>query len=338
MEPAEPLGHAGTEPAPRRRKPGRWFGPRNLGVALIVLTVIGEIVLRLVFGLGNPLLYRTDAACQYLPAPNQHIRRFFAENDINADSMRCAPVVWPKPSGEWRVLFVGDSVTYGGTQIDQPDIFTSRLAAALPGKLHRPVEVLNASAGGWAVGNELGYIQGRGIFSADAVIFVLNTYDMTQELAAAPINAPSYPMQRPLTAIGETWSRYIAPRLFHVSTADAGSTAPSSLDDPAALSRTTHWLDTAREIATQGGAEFAVVYSPVVGADGKVPESTRAAQAYLEHWADAAHVSLLNLEPAYQAGGSGGAVYRDGIHLTAYGNKVAAEALWRWNFIQKHAR
>ena len=185
-------------------------------VILAILVVATELILRSVFGLGHPLLYVADAGCGYLPAPNQHLHRFFAHNDINAQSMRSDPIQTSKPADGIRILFVGDSVTYGQTFTDQPKIFTSILGRELPGQLHRPVEILNASAGAWAVGNELGYIRSRGIFSADLVVFVVNTYDMTQAFNDTSLGTDiAYADHNPPCAIAETWTRYIKPRLFH---------------------------------------------------------------------------------------------------------------------------
>src|SRR5205085_2864502 len=111
---------------------------------------------------------------------NQRISRFFCRNDINSAGMRSEPIRTPKPSDELRIMFVGDSVLYGMTHVDQSKIATTILARELPTQLHRPVEVLNASAGGWAIGNEVGYLRSRGTFQSDVVVFVLNTYDMGQ--------------------------------------------------------------------------------------------------------------------------------------------------------------
>src|SRR5437763_17186053 len=109
----------------RRKRKFRWAA-RLAGTAIILLLVI-ELALRLVLGLGNPVIYQPDPACGYLPVPNQHVTRFFCRNDINSFGLRCPEFTANKPPGTLRILFVGDSVTYGTTHVDQSKIFTSLL-------------------------------------------------------------------------------------------------------------------------------------------------------------------------------------------------------------------
>src|SRR5690349_15399357 len=210
----------------------------------LALMIIADVVLRLGFGLGSPAIYRLDPDCSYLPVANQHVRRFGSRNDINAYGMRSPDFPATKPAGTLRVLFLGDSVTFGTTHVDQSEIFTSLLAAELPARLGRPVEVLNASTGGWAVSNELGFLRSRGTFGADLVVFVLNTGDLTQERANLVLTLEGgYPDHKPPTAWWELWSRYLRPRLLRRSpaadpgsqaSAPASATAPPS-NDPTAL-------------------------------------------------------------------------------------------------------
>src|SRR5205814_2503693 len=130
----------------------------------------------------------------------------FCHNDINAAGMRSAPIVSPKPKDEFRLLMIGDSVLYGMTHVDQSKIATSILARELPEQLHRQVEVLNASAGGWAVENEVGYLRSRGTFDADEVVFLLNGYDLTQPFNdLVPGVALTFPAQNPPLALWEGW-------------------------------------------------------------------------------------------------------------------------------------
>src|SRR5947199_2577919 len=112
--PANSSNAAATASKPRRR----WL-LRGL-VSLVILLIVSELVLRLVLGLGHPLLYQADASCGYFPKPNQHIYRFFCHNDINTAGMRSAPIVTPKPKDEFRLMMLGDSVLYGMTHADQP--------------------------------------------------------------------------------------------------------------------------------------------------------------------------------------------------------------------------
>jgi len=101
--------------------------------------------------------------------------------------------VSPVPTpGVVRVLFVGDSLTYGTTHVDQRKIFTQIVGRGLPSIVHHSVEVLNASANGWAPDNEWSWVRTRGIFHSNFVLLVLNDGDVTQPWATNfPKGAPS---------------------------------------------------------------------------------------------------------------------------------------------------
>ena len=126
----EKTSAAGTAVSVKRPRRGRWW--KGLAV-LAGLVVVAELLLRLVFGFGTPVLYQEDAAAGYLLQPNQHVYRIFCHNDTNHVSMRSDEFAMPKPAGTYRVLFIGDSITYGTTHVDQPLIFTSLLEKSLHG-------------------------------------------------------------------------------------------------------------------------------------------------------------------------------------------------------------
>ncbi|MBT3070837.1 SGNH/GDSL hydrolase family protein [Rhodomicrobium sp. Az07] len=119
----------------------------------------------------------------YISAPNQDVRRFFARNKINRFSMRSDEIEAQKAPDHTRILFIGDSVTYGTTYIDQTRIFTTLVANRASERIGNPVEILNASAGGWAPENEVGFLLSKGTFESDLVLIVLNTADLNSPLA-----------------------------------------------------------------------------------------------------------------------------------------------------------
>ena len=82
---------------------------------------LAEVALRVV-GLGNPVVYRTNTAYRYAPEPNQRVRRLRgAWVTINGSGYRSTER-WGKPAA-LKVLWIGDSVTWGGTYIDDGDTF-----------------------------------------------------------------------------------------------------------------------------------------------------------------------------------------------------------------------
>jgi GDSL-like Lipase/Acylhydrolase family len=311
---------------PRRKRV--WL--RRIAITLVVGVVLAEILLRLIFGFGSPLLYQADAACEYLPKPDQHLYRFFAHNDINHASMRSPDFIMPRPNDSERFLFIGDSVTYGTTYVDQSLIFTSRLAATLPGIEHKPVEVLNASAGGWGVGNEVGYLQSRGTFDANVVLIVLNTGDPGQPTAEFPHDL-NFPTERPWTAIGELWSRYLVPRIFDSPQAGDPGTVMSKLEEELKNSEANmHLLDQAHAFCQKSGTLFALVYVPFAGTTGPIVDR---AHNTLVDWTRTHNVPFVDVSPAFSSEKVEALTF-DGMHLRSYGDEVVARDIAKqWGII-----
>ncbi|MGH8210260.1 MAG: SGNH/GDSL hydrolase family protein [Steroidobacteraceae bacterium] len=298
---------------------------RFKAIALILIATIAlamaETILRFAYGFGRPLLYASDPVVGYLPKPNQLVHRFGATNRINASSMRADEFAKIKDPNSFRLFFIGDSVTYGTTYVEQNQIFTERIGVALSKRLHRHVEILNASAGGWAPENEYRYLRTRGTYGADAVIFVINTNDLDQMFERLEVS-PQFPTKNPLTAVGEVWERYIEPRIYAgIRTTDPGSqvdTDPDIRREQGVL-RT---LENARALTAAARIPFALIFSPAAYEFEHTP-AWQAAVQNLFQWASAQRVELVDMTPVY-ARYSKKQVYLDDIHLTPFGHELVA--------------
>lgn len=190
---------------------------RKYRILIFIISALAaiEVALRLLFGLGNPVLSQADTYTGYRFQPNQTLVRFGKKIEYNQYSQRSEPINRQKPQGTLRILMVGDSVLNGGNPIDQKQIITEQLEAKLKAS-GKPTEVLNASAGSWGIGNHLGYLKEFGTFDSDAVILQIGTHDLTQPTSTSERvgKDPNYPNHPPLLAIQEAFIRYIAPRLF----------------------------------------------------------------------------------------------------------------------------
>ena len=92
-----------------------------LAAATLLPVPIAEFFLRQV-GLGYPLIYESDFAFGYALRPNQKTLRFRdAYVTINESGLRSLDPWVGK--FEKRILFLGDSVTYGGSKIDDTETF-----------------------------------------------------------------------------------------------------------------------------------------------------------------------------------------------------------------------
>ncbi|MCL1468525.1 SGNH/GDSL hydrolase family protein [Argonema galeatum] len=192
------------------RIPAKYWIPGSV-VGVLIAT---EVILRLAFGLGNPVLSEADRYTGYRFQPNQKLFRFGKHIAYNQYSQRSEPITPKKTPGKLRILMTGDSVLNGGNPTDQSQTITELFEAKLSASGH-PAEVLNASAGSWGIGNALGYLREFGTFNANAVILQIGTHDLTQPTSTSDVvgHHPSYPTHPPLLAIQEAWTRYTWPNL-----------------------------------------------------------------------------------------------------------------------------
>lgn len=126
------------------------------GSAIASLGAI-ELALRLL-GFRNPALLQADANAGYIFAPNQLVYRFANRLEYNQFSQRSEQIDSAKPEGTLRILMIGDSVLNGNNTTDQTETIPELFEAPLLG-IKKQVEVLNASAASWGIGNQLGYSQ-----------------------------------------------------------------------------------------------------------------------------------------------------------------------------------
>ena len=98
-------------------------------VVIVSIIILSEFTLRMI-GLGDPLIYEPHQVWKYSLAQNQ-IKKRFKNNivKINNAGLR-GNREWVK-SDEKLVLFMGDSVTYGGSRIDNKNLFSEKVCDQL---------------------------------------------------------------------------------------------------------------------------------------------------------------------------------------------------------------
>lgn len=180
-------------------------------LAISVTAVAGlELSLRAI-GLGDPPLYVESEAYEYIQAPEQDVVRFGNRIITNEYSMRSKSL---RNDACPIVLFIGDSVVNGGAPTDQSELATTRIERSLQASGYPKAQTLNISAGSWGPDNAAAYLQQHGLFEADLVVAVFSSHDAADTMVFRPIVGvhSSYPEDKPLTAIGELFARYLWPR------------------------------------------------------------------------------------------------------------------------------
>ncbi len=295
-----------------------------IGIILLI-TVIGECILRFALGLGNPILIQADSACGYFLKPDQDVTRFFVHTHVNHDGMRSDEVRTVHEPGTVRLLFVGDSITYGTTRVDQSAIFTEILHRDLPAVMNQPVEVLNASAGAWAPDNELSFLESRGIFGADLVLLVLNDGDLTQPRATIAEVGDDLPQRRPATALGELYTRYLSPKVAHwMKRRDAGDSVSKEAYE--VTEENIADLDKIHQLVINHGARLIVVFIPF---RKDIPKESKEPESILETWTKSRHVGMFDLTTAEMPYSLEDITLDTGVHFNAKGNRILAQAIER---------
>jgi hypothetical protein len=326
----------------------RWLSATAI---LICVVVAGELSLR-VFGFGNPILVTPNQFTNYELLPDQSIRRMWPLSDswvahirTNHHGMRSDNIADIKRAGVLRLYFVGDSYTYGTTQIDQDQIFTALLQRDLPAIVHQPVEVMNGSISGWAISNELAYLQEHGILHADRVILVLNQGDPGQPKALLPgdLTIPST-LHYPKSAYEELWFRGVIPVLrrlqislgVHVFSFGRPGEDPGleASDDARVIEQNLGYLTQMHNYVASQGAMLSIVY---IGKDADYETPLRYAQTTtgknaIFGWAREHQVPFVDVEGALGGHPPHPVLLRDHSHPNVLGaRRIASEIEQHWS-------
>lgn len=190
----------------RRKKHNIFERNRRKTIALIILsfalglTGLSELLLRKVMGLGDPVLYDSSPIYGYRPLPNKEYTRFRrAKIKFNNLALR-AENDWDDEIQN-KVLFLGDSVTYGGSYIDNRELF-SHLAV----KDLTAYESGNAGVNGWGVENIYGLIVESNFLPAQVYVTVVPEGDFYRGLTR--IQGLPFFNNPPKLALAELWFFY----------------------------------------------------------------------------------------------------------------------------------
>jgi lysophospholipase L1-like esterase len=301
-------------------RPGR----RTLALGGILMALLGtcEIVGR-AFGLHTPVLYETTDY-GYRVHPGQDLRRF--GNRIHYDSfgLRSDGAAAEPPAGVLRVLCLGDSLTNGGAIMDQADTYPYVLQQRFIIS-EKKVEVLNASAPGWAIANEAGWLRANGTFGARILLLTIGTSDLFQDEARPDIvdRHPSFPSRSPPLALEEFWLRYVVPRLMRESFADPG--AGEIAGSPPEPGKAVAQVISIAEFARQNGAVPLVLFIERPGGLEPSDAQVQAAKSLLFDALKQHGISHSNTRDLIEQSGST-SLFRDGLHPNAAGNRVVAKA------------
>ncbi len=309
----------------------------NALAVLSLLLVCGELFARYYLGLGTPALIEKHPSIEYVSSPNQDVSRFGNRIFINEFGMRSDPLLETVADSHTRVMVFGDSVVYGGNQVDQSQLATSLLQTALR-QQDQDAEVGNVSANSWGPGNWLAYAEKYGFFDANVIALVLSAHDERDNPTFAELNENSTPTHAPLSALIEAITRY-SNHLIGTVSGDAPSSPPKRVGDRATSDRVQGRdqsnIETQQAMAdllafltsaSESGAQVLVFYHLE-----KIELETKTLQPGYQTITDALQsvgLDIISLEPYYQkASKISDELYLDRIHPSVLGQAAIATAL-----------
>lgn len=151
--------------------------------ASVIATLLGVEVCARLAGWGEIMEFVPDEDWGFLMRPSIVVHTYGHPVAINALGLRGPEVRDPKPPGTKRILFVGDSVTYGGSRIREEQLFCRIVESRGRGE-GLNIEAVNLSAPAWAPQNWLEYVEKRGLHGADLVVLTLPECDLARPFAS----------------------------------------------------------------------------------------------------------------------------------------------------------
>lgn len=290
-----------------------------LMTAVLVCAPIGlaELYLRYV-GLGDPILFYANASYRYAPLPDQKQRRQRgAWVTIDSKGLRSSRDWSDRADG--KILFIGDSVTWGGTYIDDADTFAEGVCQRLTKATGKSFVCGNAGANEYGTDNMAERIRYKDFNDEAALVVTLISPDATRGLADA--QGRFFFTQRPPPPFRALWEaaafltwrsyRYLRPIDYR------------SNDDLSVADRSLQNLFDAIRATQRPGRTVLFALSPLENElGGHESLLTKHVQAIL----DRSEFDLLDLHAAVSAAHSKN-FYYDGIHLDVKGHHFYADQI-----------
>jgi lysophospholipase L1-like esterase len=339
-----------------RRTPalGSALSRRGVASALLALCGLGVPLALLDFGLRpfvepKTTIYTRDRELGWRLAPGAEDEYGGARVRINARGLRGPELEPAKPPGSLRMLWLGDSVTFGYGVEPVEATFPYRVAAQLAPRLRRPLETLAAGVGGYAPWQERIWLEREGWhYAPDLVVvgFVLN--DLTEPLSLVRYGGQGEGWQLARSARGAldrwlsasalvTFLREGIARVRFGRDVRLGAEALEAFDvrrlvaDPGAALWERSWRITESSLAgifasaRQRGVPAVLVIFPYAF-QLEAPEQMAAVQRRVAAIAQAAGVPVLDLLPALAARKQT-ALFLDASHISPAGHAAVAEEI-----------
>jgi lysophospholipase L1-like esterase len=287
---------------------------------LVLLPIIGaEAYLRMRHA-GKPVIYYTNVSYGYAPQPMQQlVRSGNAKITIDSVGFRGAED-WKSPADK-RILFIGDSVTYGGRVVDDTETFCHIAGEILEKRLGTSIVCGNAGVNGYGTDNMAERIRYPGVKDEDVIVVTLITGDTTRGLAS--LKCHPFFARAPRGPFIGIWEA-VAVLMFQANTRMRMEGRMHHDDNVLDVTRESlNRLFGALREKSDLGKTILVVFAPLeTELHGRESEHTLFVRSLLAE----SGFPVLDLH-GYVGEHYAPGLFYDGIHLNAPGHKLYAEAI-----------
>jgi lysophospholipase L1-like esterase len=298
----------------RESGPGRFvWRPVRLALCASLLSLAGGEAFLRWLDVADPPAFEANPDYGYLMRPNQSVSTRGKRFHINQAGFRGDDFSFSKPYNALRLVFLGDSITYGGGQIRDPDLFVNRVASSLGRSQNRPMEAINLSAPGWGIENMAAYVAMKGLHDADVLIWVISEADFRRPKQTS-LSSNGFFEEKPRSRlVYATLGILTVARLSLTRTVDPR---------PQTLSQNVETFHRTLEQITKSKTACTVVVVPAAYGDAQSREDLSRFRA----GAEALSVPFLDMGSAFQRYRPED-IFLDGAHLNAHGHEVVADAV-----------
>lgn len=148
-------------------------------IIFFVTLKILDYILQKKYGLGNPVIYDKSRITGYSLKPNQEIDRRGKIIKINNVGMRSSSN-WNFEKGNLKkILFFGDSVTYGGSIVNNSDLFTEKICEKLNSEISK-FQCGNLGVNGYNIYSILRSIKYKKMDDEDLIVITIIANDFVR--------------------------------------------------------------------------------------------------------------------------------------------------------------
>ncbi len=139
-------------------------------ILFVLILFLVELFLKKKYGLGNPILYKANPKYGYDVIPNQ-IKKRFNNSIIKINEIGSRTNI-NNIEGNFTINFYGDSIVYGGSYIDNKELFTEKVCINYAAKNNSKINCNNFGINAYGYNNIKNKIKHKG--TKDITILYLN--------------------------------------------------------------------------------------------------------------------------------------------------------------------